>query len=356
MSFFTVFVIIGVLMIIGGIALLGTPLLTFMSEGYFIIILFFVSGCFGVIRCIREKRYDKEFGFSVLSLILGIAGLVTPGAAAMTNFAILYMAAAFFFIHGILAILGAIERSKEDGDTGMLVLGIVLGVLELILGCYSVAHPAVLALALGTLIGFYFIETGISVIVTGSAVCRGSNNMTILFVAMGVVTILGGFFMISTPLITFLGIGYGIIILFFLNGVLGIIRAVGEKRYDKDFFFAILSVILGIIGAKTPGVADMNSFLLIYLAAAWFFIHAVLTIITTLKKRKEGAGFIATVIGIVLGVVELILGCYTVTHPSIPAAGMGILIGIYFIESGAGMIFIGSGISRAVAEYRDNSL
>ena len=274
----------------------------------------------------------------------------------MTNFAILYMAAAFFFIHGILTILAAISRWREDGETGMLVLSIILGVLELILGCYSVAHPIVLALALGTLVGFYFIETGVSVIITGSAVCRGSNNLTILFVAMGVLTIFGGIAMLATPLITFLGFGYSIVILFFINGVLGIIWAVSEKRYDKDFFFAIFSLILGIIGCRTPSIFNMNSAILIYMAAAWFFIHGVLSIITVLKKRKEGAGLIVTVIGILLGVLELILGCYSVTHPSVPAAVMGTLIGLYFIESGASMIFIGAGISRAVAKYAEDSL
>ncbi len=48
-----------------------------------------------------------------------------------------------------------------------MVLCIVLGVLELIIGIYSFVHPAMMAVALGLLIGIYFIESGINVIIVG---------------------------------------------------------------------------------------------------------------------------------------------------------------------------------------------
>ena len=53
-------VIFGVLLIIAGVALIATPLMTFMSAGYFIIILFFLWGIYGLVRGIREKRYGAE--------------------------------------------------------------------------------------------------------------------------------------------------------------------------------------------------------------------------------------------------------------------------------------------------------
>ena len=89
MSTFTMIVIMSVLMIIGGFALMATPLITFISAGYFIITLFFIYGIFGVIRGISEKRYDKEFIFAAVSLVLGLIGLFVPGAAAMSNYVLL---------------------------------------------------------------------------------------------------------------------------------------------------------------------------------------------------------------------------------------------------------------------------
>ena len=164
-------VIFGVLLIIAGVALMATPLMTFMSAGYFIIILFFLWGIYGLVRGIREKRYGVEFFFAILSLILGIVGLVVPNAAAMTNdYILLYLAAGWFIVHGILSIVTAIQSKRNGDDTGSMVLCIVLGVLELIIGIYSFVHPAMMAVALGILIGIYFIETGINAIVIGREV------------------------------------------------------------------------------------------------------------------------------------------------------------------------------------------
>ena len=164
-------VIFGVLLIIAGVALMATPRMTFMSAGYFIIILFFLWGIYGLVRGIREKRYGVEFFFAILSLILGIVGLVMPNAAAMTNdYILLYLAAGWFIVHGILSIVTAIQSKKEDADTSTVVLCVVLGVLELIIGIYSFVHPAMMAVALGILIGIYFIEAGINVIVIGREV------------------------------------------------------------------------------------------------------------------------------------------------------------------------------------------
>ena len=352
MSAFTTIVIMGVLMIIGGISLLATPLMNFLSAGYFIIILFFVRGIFGIIWGIHEKQYGQAFIFSILSLILGIIGFVVPGAAAMNNYVMLYMAAAWFFIHGILSIVTAIGNGKQGAGTGATVLGIALGVLELLMGAYSVAHPMLLAVGLGLLISFYFIESGVNAIIIGMATCTGGNSLTVLFTVMGILTIIGGISMLATPLITFLGAGHCIIMLFFINGVLGVVRAVTEKRYDKAFFFALLSLILGIVGFAVPGIAELNNSILLYMAAGWFIFHGILSIVTAIENRKLGASFGVMLIGILLGALELIMGIYSAVHPAILAVSLGILISFYFIESGLNMIFIGSAFSTAVAISR----
>ena len=59
------------------------------------------------------------------------------------------------------------------------------------------------------------------------------------------------------------------------------------------------------------------------------------------------------VLGIALGVLEIIIGIYSAAHPAVLAVSLGVLIGIYFIESGANMIYLGSTVSRAVAIGRE---
>jgi uncharacterized membrane protein HdeD (DUF308 family) len=162
------FMIFGVLLIIAGVALMATPLITFMSAGYFIIILFFLWGIYGIVRGVRQKHYGGDFFFAILSLILGIIGLIIPNAAALVNdHMLLYLAAGWFIVHGIMSIAAAIGSRSKGDDTGSVVLCIVLGVLELIIGIYSILHPGMMAIALGILIGIYFIESGINMIVFG---------------------------------------------------------------------------------------------------------------------------------------------------------------------------------------------
>ena len=351
MASFTSVVILGILMILVGISLTATPLITFMGAGYYIIFLFFICGIYGVIRGISEKRYNKDFFFAILSLILGIVGFAVPGAADMNNFVLLYMAAGWFIVHGALSIVNAIADRKKNDGAGIMVLEIILGVLEIILGVYSIAHPGMLAVSLGFLIGFYFIESGISTIVIGKATCKGGNSMTILFTVIGILTIIGGFAMLATPLLTFMSAGYCIIMLFFIHGVLGVVRGFIEKRFGQGFFFAILSLILGIIGLTVPGIAELNNFILLYMAGGWFVLHGVLTIVNAVRSKQEtGTGLM--VVGIILGVLELIMAIYSVAHPALLALSLGLLTGFYFIESGVDQIFIGSMYARAVAAAR----
>lgn len=65
MSIYTLIVIIGTLMIIGGISLAATPLMTFVTAGYFIIILFLLrvssalSGRLASVKVFFSENYEE---------------------------------------------------------------------------------------------------------------------------------------------------------------------------------------------------------------------------------------------------------------------------------------------------------
>ncbi len=161
-------IILGVLQIIGGVCMFFVPISTFGVSGYFIIGLFYIYGIFGVVRAIHEKRYRKEFAFALLSLVLGVLGMVIPGVAIMNNFIILYMIAGWLFVRAILSFVNAYTFWKSGiGGTNVIAMSILLGVLDLICAIISLRDPLALAAVLGILIGVYFIETGINTIVTG---------------------------------------------------------------------------------------------------------------------------------------------------------------------------------------------
>ena len=94
----------------------------------------------------------------------------------MNDFLILYFAAGYFLLLGILTAVRAAGSKKAGASTGRMVFGIVLGVLEILLGIYSIAHPLVLAVTIGFLIGFYFIEAGFNMILLGMTLSRQESG------------------------------------------------------------------------------------------------------------------------------------------------------------------------------------
>lgn len=160
-------IILGILIAVGGFLCLFTPLLTFMNIGYFIIILFFVYGVWTIINSIVTKRYGISLVFGILSLIVGIVGLVYPADLTLTtDMFLLFLAGGWFLAQGIFDIVMAFEQKKLTGAFGW--LNLIIGILSIFVGGYSFFHPQAMALTMGILISIYFIETGFSLVAFGT--------------------------------------------------------------------------------------------------------------------------------------------------------------------------------------------
>ena len=162
----TVFsIIIGILMIICGVSCMFTPLITFLDAGYFIVILVAVYGVTGIVKGIAEKKFGLGFVFSILSVIFGVAVLFFPKLMLLTDGVLIYMTAAWFVLMGFVAVFSALGVRKVTGSK-LWILQLIFGIIGILLGCYSFFHPAVVAISIGFLIGFYFVEAGITMLVT----------------------------------------------------------------------------------------------------------------------------------------------------------------------------------------------
>jgi len=163
--------------------------------------------------------------------------------------------------------------------------------------------------------------------------------MKIFTMMFGILLAVCGFYCIFTPIMTFLETGWFLMILLFVYGIMGIIKAVTQKEYKIQFLFSIISVILGAVILFVPGLRLMTDGMLIYLMAGWFLLQGIVDIFLSFrqKKRGEGKGWIWTMI---LGILGLLVGIYSFVHPLFAAFTIGILVGIYFIESGINMVVI----------------
>lgn len=164
--------ILGVIMVICGCSCMFTPLMTFLSLGYLLMILFIVYGIAGLVKGISTKDYGINFVFSIISLILGFVVAVVPGLVVITDEVLLYFAAAWFIVQGVVSIVLSIKLKGMDNGKKW-ILGIVLGILGILLGIYSALHPILLAVTMGILFGVYFIVSGIDMIVM---VWQGGDN------------------------------------------------------------------------------------------------------------------------------------------------------------------------------------
>ncbi|MCI8371831.1 MAG: hypothetical protein HFI75_05455 [Lachnospiraceae bacterium] len=162
------------------------------------------------------------------------------------------------------------------------------------------------------------------------------KRFTIIF---GVLLVLCGVSCICTPVMTFLGAGYFLVILLVTYGLMGIIRAVVQKEYGVDFLFGILSMILGGVILFVPGLKLKTDGVLAYLMAAWILLQGAVSIFLAVRQKKAGAGM-GWLWTMILGVLGVLVGIYSLAHPLLMAFTFGILVGIYFIESGIQMIVL----------------
>lgn len=164
--------------------------------------------------------------------------------------------------------------------------------------------------------------------------------MTVLFIILGILLVAGGFSCIFTPLLTFMQTGYFVVILILAFGVIGIIKAIVEKRFGVNFVFSILSVILGIVMLAFPGSLLLAEGVMLIMTAIWFVLMGIVTIINAVTVTKA-TGSKIWILQLILGILAILIGIYSFFQPMLMALSLGTLVGIFFIETGFTLMFSG---------------
>jgi len=159
-------IILGVLLIIGGVCCMFTPFATFLSAGFIIAIMMFVYGVYGVVRFFNKESGVLELISSILAILVGVIAVVRPGSTLVLDDFVLNMVSAWLLVKGFINIIVAIRVRDEVKGWGW---GVAAGVLSIIAGVLSFMHPMITALTVGIMMGMFFIENGIDMIVLGSA-------------------------------------------------------------------------------------------------------------------------------------------------------------------------------------------
>ena len=163
--------------------------------------------------------------------------------------------------------------------------------------------------------------------------------MTILTIILGVVLMIGGFSCLLTPFASFLAAGYIIGIMLFVYGIASLIREIQTKAGVLAYISSVLAIIVGFFAMVHPGGTLAIDMMLLDFVAIWFLIHGVTGLVLSIRLRHEvplwGLGVVSGIFGIIAGVISLI-------NPVAEMFAVGTLIAIYMIETGLGLVTVGS--------------
>lgn len=173
--------------------------------------------------------------------------------------------------------------------------------------------------------------------------------MKVLSYIMGGILIIGGIICLFDPADTFLSTGYIMAIMFLVFGIIGIVNVILKRTPAISLLASIPATIIGIIAIVRPGTTLVFDAFMIYLFAAWYVLQGITTMIMAIqmKGRVRGWGF-----PLAIGIISIVLGIYTFVYPSIAVIAIGIMIGIFLIETGIDLIAITSIIGAAVDQLR----
>lgn len=174
--------------------------------------------------------------------------------------------------------------------------------------------------------------------------------MALLSIILGIILVIAGIACICTPLVTFLATGYFLAILLMVYGISGIARFISKRAGVLDLVISILAIIVGFVAATRPGSAEAFDSLILILIGVWVILQGIVSIILAFQARKMGASWI---FGLVVGILAIIIGILSFTHPILTAITVGILVAFYFIEAGISMIVLGAAAGAAASAASD---
>lgn len=173
-------ILFSVLMIIGGVNCMVTPVATFSALGWIAGAAILVSGVSAVFRYAAGRE-----GRSVWELVGGIAGILFGGfiivnvfAQFAANMVIAYAAALWLLVYGASGVAEALKLRKlnqalpSDLRTAGWLVVMILGVLTAAMGVMCLIRPIITIFSVGLLMGVSILISGIKTLILSVQIIR----------------------------------------------------------------------------------------------------------------------------------------------------------------------------------------
>ncbi len=166
--------ILGIFMILTGVYCLFNPAMTYMSLAYVIGVNMIIDSVGGIILWHERKKAGLADGWglaeAIVSLVCGIALNVSMALQLIVDMMIVYMAAAWLIVIGIIRIILAVKLRGINRALGAQIPGrhwwlvLIAGILLILCGILSLFNPAGLIVAIGIHFGLNIIIAGATMI------------------------------------------------------------------------------------------------------------------------------------------------------------------------------------------------
>lgn len=171
-------VVLGVILVIGGISCMFTPLATYSALAWVIGFTMLLNAMGGICTYSERKEMGMADGWSLASAIISmILALVLLGSE-LLQIAVITMipiiAGAWIFIDGIVHVISAIKMNRyrktlpQDKRGKFWLVTLIVGIIMVICGIIGFLHPLIITITigftLGILMGIYIVVSGIKMI------------------------------------------------------------------------------------------------------------------------------------------------------------------------------------------------
>ena len=165
-------------------------------------------------------------------------------------------------------------------------------------------------------------------------------DMAVLTIILGILMIIGGIVCLCTPVATTLGLMYFYMILFFVSGIILLIRSIAAKRFGIEFFLAILTIILGGFMVFDSQAEIVATGTLIIISAIWMVVWGIVSLVNVIRTRKiVGGGLFA--LGLIMSILMILFGIYSFIHPFLMMEFFGVIASMSIIFAGMDLLLIG---------------
>lgn len=165
---------------------------------------------------------------------------------------------------------------------------LAFGILTVAAGIAAVVWPGITLLAAAIVFGVQLIVAGIYRLVAAFASTDATITTRVLLALLGVLSLIVGLYAVRHVLLTIVALGLLLGIFWVANGVIELFTAISHRNMAGRAWRLVmgtLSVIAGVVLLAIPGISLVT---LVVLLSVWLIVFGMMEISLSLRVRSSG--------------------------------------------------------------------